>query len=127
MTTTGRDRYLAERVETASPEQLIKMLLDRAVAELQLAQADLRTGNRPAAAPHLRRAQDIIGELRCCLDVSVGAIATNLDELYGFAFSQLIEAGLDGEPSRVNDVVALLEPVRDAWNQACCGLQPTTG
>ena len=42
--TTGRDRYLAERVSTASPEQLIMMLLDRAVAELQLAQQDLTNG-----------------------------------------------------------------------------------
>lgn len=124
--TSGRDRYLAERVETASPQQLIKMLLDRAVAELELAQADLQAGNRPAATPHLRRAQDIVGELRCSLDLDVGPLATNLDQLYGFAFSQLVEASLDGKAGRVTDVVSLLEPVRDAWNQACCGLQPSS-
>jgi len=122
--TTGRDRYLAERVETASPEQLIKMLLDRAVAELEQARTELQASNRIAASPHLRRAQDIVGELRCCLDLSVGPIASNLDELYGFAFTELVEAGLDGNPDHVSDVVSVLEPVRDAWNQACCGLQP---
>ena len=73
--TTGRDRYLAERVSTASPEQLIMMLLDRAVAELQLAQQDLTNGDRLAAAPHLRRAQDIVGELRCSLDLTVGSLS----------------------------------------------------
>ena len=40
--TPGRDRYIAERVATASPEQLIKMLFDRAVAELHLAGATNR-------------------------------------------------------------------------------------
>ena len=118
--TTGRDRYLADRIETASPEQLIKMLLDRAVAELEQARTELQASNRLGASPHLRRAQAIVGELRCCLDLSVGPIATNLDELYGFAFTELV----DGNPDRVGDVVSVLEPVRDAWNQACCGLQP---
>ena len=125
--TSGRDRYLAERVRTASPEQLIKMLLDRAVAELQVAQSELAAGQRLAASPHLGRAQDIIGELRCSLDLTAGQIATNLDELYGFAYMRLVEASLDGEPSHVDDVVMLLEPVRDAWAQACCGVEPTPG
>ncbi len=125
--TSGRDRYLAERVRTATPEQLIKMLLDRAVAELELARVELEAGRRPAANPHLGRAQGIVGELRCCLDLRVGQLAANLDELYGYAYGRLVEAGLDGEPSHVHDVVSVLEPVRDAWSQACCGLQPSAG
>ena len=124
--TSGRDRYLAERVTTARPEQLIKMLLDRAIAELQLAEEVLTTGDRIGASPHLRRAQDIVGELRCSLDLEVGDIAVQLDRLYGFAYGELIEAGLDGRADHVTGVVSVLEPVRDAWNQACCGLEPVT-
>lgn len=124
--TTGRDRYIAERVATASPQQLIKMLFDRAVAELHLAQQDLESGNRLAASPRLRKAQEIISELRCSLDLSAGQIATNLDELYGFAYSQLLEAVLDGDAGHVGDVIEILDPVRDAWNQACCGLEPVS-
>lgn len=122
--TEGRDRYLAERVLTASPEQLTKMLFDRALAELEMAKTQLAAADQAAAGPHLRKAQDIVGELRCCLDLSAGPVATNLDELYGFAFNELIEASLDGEVTHVSDVVKVLEPVRDAWNQACCGIQP---
>lgn len=122
--TSGRDRYLAERVATASPEQLIKMLFDRAVAELHLAHEDLESGDRRAAAPRLRKAQEIISELRCSLNLDAGQIATNLDQLYGFAYSELLEAVLDGEASHVGDVIGILDPVRDAWNQACCGLEP---
>ncbi len=122
--TSGRDRYLAERVMTASPEQLIKMLLDRAVGELGSAHQQLEAGDRLAASPHLRRAQDIVGELRCCLDLDVGEMAGNLDDLYAFAYGRLLDASLDGESRHVTDVVAILEPIRDAWTQACCGLQP---
>ncbi len=103
------------------------MLLDRAVAELELARTELEAGRRLAATPHLGRAQDIVGELRCCLDLSVGQLAANLDELYGYAYGRLVDARLDGEPGHVADVVLMLEPVRDAWNQACCGLQPSPG
>ncbi len=116
----GRDRYLADRVMTASPEQLIKMLLDRVVVELGMAQEQLHAGHRRDAAPHLAKAQAIVGELRCCLDLSVGPIARNLDELYGFAFSRIVEATLDGRAGHVNDVITVLAPVQDAWSQACC-------
>ena len=124
--TSGRDRYLAERVATASPEQLIMMLLDRAVAELRMAQEDLQTGDRLAASPRLRRAQDIVAELRSSLDLQVGEIATHLDELYRFAYAELIEASLDGEATHVADAVAVLEPVRSGWNEACCASTATT-
>jgi flagellar secretion chaperone FliS len=116
----GRDRYLADRVLTAAPEQLIKMLLDRAVGELGTAQEQLRAGHRLDAAPHLARAQAIIGELRCCLDLSAGDIAYNLDDLYGFAFNRIVEASLDGRAAHVNDVITALTPVQDAWSHACC-------
>lgn len=122
--TAGRNRYLADRVNSAGPEQLIKMLFDRVLAELEQAGTELRAGNRLPASPHLRRAQDIISELRCCLDLSVGEIAINLDQLYGFAYGELVEASLDGAPRHVQNVTRVLEPIRDAWNQACCGLQP---
>ena len=120
--TIGRDWYLAERVATASPEQLIMMLFDRAVAELHLAHQALTEGDRLAASPRLRKAQDIVGELRCSLDLDVGEIALHLDELYRFAYRELVEAGLDGEATRVADVVAILEPVRSGWSEACCNV-----
>ncbi len=122
--TSGRDRYLSDKVQTARPEQLIKMLFDRAMVELELAGDALRSGDRLAASPHTRRAQDIIGELRCSLDLSAGSLASNLDALYGFAYTQLLEVSLDGSPRHVDDVAAMLEPIRSAWDQACCGLQP---
>ncbi len=111
----GRDRYLAERVTTATPGQLIKMLLDRLLVELDMAKSRLDDGARPAATPHILRAQDIVTELRGSLNLDAGPIATQLDELYSYAFAELVEAHLGGDPTHVSHAAIALAPVQDAW------------
>ena len=111
----GRDRYLAERVTTATPGQLIKMLLDRLLVELDMAKSRLDEGQRPAASPHILRAQDIVTELRSSLDLDAGDIAGQLDELYSYAFAELVEAHLGGDATHISHAVTVLAPVQDAW------------
>ena len=111
----GRDRYLAERVTTATPGQLIKMLLDRLLVELDMAKSHLDDGQRPAASPHILRAQDIVTELRSSLNLDAGDIAGQLDELYSYAFAELVEAQLGGDPTHISHAATVLAPVQDAW------------
>lgn len=111
----GRDRYLAERVTTATPSQLIKLLLDRLLVELDTAKDHLDQRARPAALPHILRAQDIVAELRNSLRLEVGPIARQLDDLYAYAFGELVEAHLGGDPKRIDHAVIALAPVREAW------------
>lgn len=111
----GRDRYLAERVTTATPGQLIKMLLDRLLVELDMAKTRLDDGERPAASPHILRAQDIVTELRSSLNLDAGDIAGQLDELYSYAFAELVEAHLGGDPTHISHAATVLAPVQDAW------------
>lgn len=120
----GRDRYLADRIATASPEQLILMLFDRLLAEVELAAADLDRSDPTAARPRLRLAQDIVEELRCSIDLSIDPPGPQLDELYRYTYAELVEVGLDGSTSRLADVKKVLQPVRDAWATSCCGLAP---
>lgn len=124
--TDGRDRYIADRVNTATPGQLIKMLLDRLLVELEMAGNRLADGNRSAAAPHILRSQDIVTELRSCLNLEAGPIAHNLDQLYSYAFAQLVEAQLGGDARHVGDVALVLAPVQDAWNHVCATTAGTT-
>jgi len=113
----GRDRYIAERVTTATPGQLIKMLLDRLLVELDMAKQQLDGGARPAASPHILRAQDIVTELRSSLNLDVGPIAAQLDELYGYAFTELIDAMLGGDSTHITNAATVLAPVQDAWTR----------
>ncbi|MCB0995927.1 MAG: flagellar export chaperone FliS [Acidimicrobiales bacterium] len=115
-------RYQADKIMTASPEQLIRMLLDRAVAELEIGRGLLDDSRWQDAAPHLSKAQDIVTELRCSLNLEAGGqIASNLDALYDFAFRRIVDGQIQHEASIIGEVVSVLDPIRDAWTTAVCG------
>lgn len=112
-----RDRYLNDKILTATPVELTQMLLDRCVVEMTVAQEHLAGGARPAAASHLRRAQDIVSELRGTLRLEVGPLAANLDAIYAFAYRELVEAQLSGN-GRLDGAAAALAEIRDGWRHA---------
>ena len=118
------DRYLVEKVSTASPAELIGMLYDAAVVAMQAAQASAEAGQVNDTHRHLVRAQNIVGELRCSLDLSVGEIAANLDALYEFLGRRLIEANLKKDPAIVAECLHVFTPLRDGWNEGCLGRAP---
>jgi flagellar secretion chaperone FliS len=115
-----RDRYLNDKILTATPTELIQMLLDRCVVEMDLANDHLANGARAAATPHLRRAQDIVSELRAALRLEVGQMATNLDAIYAFAFRELVEAQLTGV-ARLDGPGRAIAEIRDGWRDAFSG------
>jgi len=67
------------------------------------------------------KAQRIVTELRVTLDHGRGgAIAANLDALYGFCLRTLVDANLSKDPSKLTPASDVLRSLRDAWDQACC-------
>ena len=122
MTPSPANRYLADRVMTATPAQLVGMLYDVTVRALVAGGTALAEGDRPTASKHLLKAQDAVGELRCSLDVTAGDVATNLDSLYGYAYLRLVRGVVQGDQAAVAEVLVIMQELRDAWRQAC--LQP---
>ena len=118
------DRYLTDKVMTASPAQLIGMLYDAGIVAMQAGQAAAEGGNVADAHRHLVRAQDIVLELRCSLRLDAGDIAHQLDGLYGFLGQRLVEANLKKDARIAAECVALFTPLRDAWREACLGRAP---
>jgi flagellar protein FliS len=118
------DRYLVEKVSTASPAELIGMLFDAAVVAMQAGQAGAEAGQLNDTHRHLVRAQNIVVELRCSLDLSVGEIAANLDALYEFLGRRLIEANLKKDPAIVAECLRVFTPLRDGWSEGCLGRAP---
>lgn len=54
--------------------------------------------------------------LRASLNKEIGGqLAEDLDALYEYCSNRLIEANLNNKPELLNEVVKLLEPLRDAW------------
>ena len=111
------DRYLEERVLTASPVELTAMLYDACVGSIKLAIRLQEAGEHIAAVPKLIKAQDIVLELRTTLNHEAGELAARLDALYTYAWQLLIRAGTKRDTPAAREALTVIEPLQLAWRQ----------
>ncbi len=111
------DHYLAQRVLTASPAELTAMLFDACVGSIKLAIRLHEAGEHAAALPKLTKAQDIVLELRSTLNHEAGDLASRLDALYTYAWSQLFQAGVRRDTAAARSALEVVEPLQLAWRQ----------
>ncbi|MFN8132428.1 MAG: flagellar export chaperone FliS [Solirubrobacteraceae bacterium] len=109
--------YRESSVLTASPEQLVVMLYDGARRFLLQAGQAMQDGDYAAGNRRLQRAEAIIDELLATLDLSTGAVAEQLQAIYLFCRRQTMEARVERDPKRLEQVSELLGELRDAWHQ----------
>ena len=118
------DRYLVDKVNTASPAELIGMLYDAGIVAMQAGQAAAEAGQIQDTHRHLVRAQNIVVELRCSLNLEAGDVAHDLDRLYEFLVDKLVEANLKKDPTVVADCIRVFSPLREGWREAVLGRSP---
>jgi flagellar protein FliS len=121
--TAAADHYLAERVMTASPAELTAMLFDACVGSIKSALRLQEAGEHLAATPRLLKAQDIVLELRTTLNHEAGELATSLDALYTFAWTQLVQAGIKRDSQAARTALEVIEPLQLAWRTSCLTLR----
>lgn len=119
----NRNRFLADTVATAGPQQILTMLYDRLVLDINRAELAQRKGDRSAATDLLGHAQEIVGSLASTLDVEVWDGGKSLMELYMYLLRELVGASLDGDPDRTAACAAIVVPLRDAWHEAAASLR----
>lgn len=112
--------YQSQSVLTASPGQLILMLYDGALRFLVHARDALEsTDESPRRIERINtnliKAQDVISELRSCLNFEAGDHARNLDRLYDYYLRRLFQANMRKELAPVIEVEGLLRNLRDGW------------
>ena len=111
------ERYKSNSVEIASPEQLLIMLVDGAVKYTKVARLALIKGDKERAHKELIRVQNIFGELITTLDVSAGDFAKELLVIYTCIREQLIKANIKKDIAIIDEVLPLIEQVRDTWHE----------
>ena len=109
--------YRENSILTASPEQLVVMLYDGAGRFLRQAEGSMIDGSWLQASEKLSRAEAILDELLATLDMDAGEVADRLQSIYVFCKTRLIEARIERDPVRVDQVARLLGELRDAWSQ----------
>jgi flagellar secretion chaperone FliS len=110
--------YRRVESESRSPLELVVMLYDGALRFLGDAADAAGRGDLRARAHAISRVLAIIGELQNTLDVEKGgAVADQLDDLYTYITSRLLDVALKQDVTAIEEARKLLTPVRDAWTQ----------
>jgi len=113
------NQYLANQVNTASPEELMMMLYNGAIRFLTEAECAMKEGHVARRCELIGKSISIINELDGTLNHDIGGqIATNLDALYTHMNRELLLANLKDDSARLTQVKQLLIGLRDTWMQA---------
>jgi len=117
--------YRETNVKTASQGKLVVLLYEEAVRQLTAASA-LFNGNGKIEASHIEKfnanilkAQEIITELEVSLDMEKGGqIAKSLMSLYVYFNSELLNANIHQDKSKIDFVLKMMSQLCDSWRVA---------
>ena len=109
------NKYKSNSVSVASPAQLTLMLVDGAVRDTKVAKLALERGDSQRAHNELIRVQNIYKELMSCLDPNANELSKELLIIYECIRQKLIEANIRKDVKIIEEVLPLIEAVRDEW------------
>ncbi|MEO7852339.1 MAG: flagellar export chaperone FliS [Rubrivivax sp.] len=106
-------------VTSASSHQLVLMLFDGFDEALVQARGALQSGAVERKCRCIGRALRIVDEgLKANLDLAGGgALAADLNDLYGYVAVRLLHAQLHNDEAALSECRHLVRPLRDAWAQ----------
>jgi len=113
-----QNAYKKASVNTLDQTKLIIMLYDGAIKNASFAVEHMKSGQIEKVHDCLIKTKNIVTELMATLNMDRGGdIANNLQSLYSYMFSQLIEANMNKKTEPVVVVIDLLKELRAAWTQ----------
>ncbi len=106
----------AQAIE-ADPHRLIQMLIEGGLTRLAQARGAMERNQTALKGELVGKAIAIIGGLRQGLNVEQGGeLAVNLDRLYEYMTTRLMEANLKNDPVILEEVSGLLREVKNGWD-----------
>ena len=121
MNAPGLDAYKTTNIDSivfeATPHKLIDMLFKGAKDALVQAVGAIERKDFEAKSKKISKAIEIILNLQTYLDKEKGGeVADNLNELYTYMSTTLIDANRLNDTAKLQEVVGLLETVADGWS-----------
>lgn len=117
--TSAIERYKSVQVKTSSPGELLLMLFDGLFRFLDEAAEATRIQDRARAGDRIGKAHAILSELAATLNKTVAPeLCENLEAVYFFCMTRLVEANLHKDIDRIHEVKRVLEPVREGFRTA---------
>lgn len=113
-------QYLESKVLSASPEELLIMLLDGAIGFAQQGRQKMQEGDLAAAHEFLIKAQRIAMELLSALrrDLLPEELYRRLGGLYLFVYRRLVEANIRKKPELIGESLQILGHLKETFARA---------
>ena len=109
------DTYRSTQVASSNPVGQVVLLYEGAIRHAMRHLAALERGDAEGAHNASLRAQAIVSGLQEVLDFSAGPIADQLDLLYDFIISRLVDGNIAKKPQPTEQAVTLLRDLLEAW------------
>ena len=114
-------QYRQVQIKTANKGNLIILLYRGAIKFMKKAIEQLEQKDLEGKGNSLMRAQDIVLELMYSLDEKMlgerNPLAVNLQSLYLYAYRRLVHANVHMDTKPIEEVIALLENLLEAWEK----------
>jgi flagellar secretion chaperone FliS len=116
-------KYVAQRVQAATPVELIRLLYETALQSVEEALRAQRSGDILGRGRAVTRTIEILSELRSALRFDVQQeYCSTLAGLYGYMQGQLIRAHAEQSAEFLEEVSRLLQTLLAGWTGAMANL-----
>lgn len=101
----------------ATPHRLIQMLMEGGLTRLAQAKGAMERNDVALKGTLIGKTIDIVGGLRQGLNLEAGGeVAANLDSLYIYMTTRLVEANRKNDPAIIDEVAGLLREIKSGWD-----------
>lgn len=116
MERNAMNMYQRNAIMTASPAELTLMLYDGAIKFCNKALVAMENKNVPRAHENIKRAEDIIVELRSTLNRKY-KVWEDFDRVYEHIYQRLVDANISKDPAVLEDAMKYIREMRDTWKE----------
>lgn len=116
-TTNAYDQYMELSGITATPGELLIMLLDAEIKNIKIAILQMNNKNITEAHNRIIKAQDIIDELLLSLDYKY-EISEGLAGIYTYIKGELVAANIKKDQTKLQNLLPIITELRDTWKKA---------
>ena len=113
----AQDAYLENRILSADPTELVRLLYQGGMEAVREARRHLAAGDIRARSRAISKASSMLLELVRSLDHERGGeIAGRLGQLYDYMLRRLTEANFQQSDVPLAEVLSLMATLAEAWN-----------
>ena len=113
----NRTKLEAEML-VASPYRITQMLFEALIERLNQAKGFIQSSDKAQKATYISKAMGILNGLQGSVDVSYNEeLGNRIIGLYEYMKNQLSEANIDDDVAHIDEIIRLITPIKEAWDQ----------